>query len=262
MHLCAYLTEFLLINTGNRQSRLILLNTSLGRQTLGLCVDAFGQRKLNRMRITESENDFAALHVGLITDSDHIHLFAEALSNSLNGVVGQRARQAMEGRLLVRSTLGDQRLTFYFEGNAVWNRCLEHTLRALYFQLTAVDCDGNPFGNRDRFLTNARHKIISTMLVNFRQQFSADVFSPRCLSTHQPTRGRDDVNAIAAQHARDLMRADIHAPSGTRHARQIRDRGSAARVVTQENTHYLLYAFALNDEVIDVAFLFEDARNF
>src|SRR6266852_8689274 len=98
-------------------------------------------------------------------------------------------------------------------------------------------------------------------LVDFCQQFSADVFAPRGFSTHQSPRRRDNVYAIAAQHARNLMRADIHAPSGARNARQIGNRGSAASVVTQKDAHNLLYAFALDDEVIDVAFLFEDARD-
>src|SRR5258708_5387704 len=95
MHLCAYLAEFLLIDTGNRQGRLILLNTSLGSQTLSFCFDALGQRKLDRMRIPESENDLAALHVGLVTNAYHIHLFGKALSDSLNRVVGQCARQGV-----------------------------------------------------------------------------------------------------------------------------------------------------------------------
>src|SRR6266851_6413238 len=105
MHLCAYLTEFLLINTGNRQSRLILLNTSLGRQTLGLCFDAFGQRKLNRMRITQREDDLPSLHVGLVTDTDNVHLLRVTLHHTLDRVVGQSASQTMQRGLLVRSAL-------------------------------------------------------------------------------------------------------------------------------------------------------------
>ena len=58
------------------------------------------------------------------------------------------------------------------------------------------------------------------------------------------------------------MRADVHAPSWPRHARQIGNRRSAARVITQKYADNFLHAFALDDEVIDVAFLFEDARDF
>jgi hypothetical protein len=42
----------------------------------------------------------------------------------------------------------------------------------------------------------------------------------------------------------------------------VRNRGSAACVVAQKDAHRLLGAVALDDKVIDVAFLFEDARNF
>ena len=99
-------------------------------------------------------------------------------------------------------------------------------------------------------------------LVDFRQQLTADVFFPRGLAAHQAARGRNDIDAIAAQHAWNLMRTNIHAPSGSRHARQMRDRRGAARVVTQEYAHHFLRAFAFDDEVIDIAFLFEDARDF
>src|SRR5260370_18933086 len=42
----------------------------------------------------------------------------------------------------------------------------------------------------------------------------------------------------------------------------MRNRRGAARVITQENSNHALDTFALNHEVIDVAFLFQNARNF
>src|SRR6266446_7752581 len=99
------------------------------------------------------------------------------------------------------------------------------------------------------------------MLIDFREQLTADVLFPRGLAAHQAARGRNDIDAIAAQHARNLMRTNIHAPSGSRHPRQMRNRRGAARVVAQEYAHYSLRALAFDDEVIDIAFLFEDARD-
>src|SRR6266508_2920367 len=110
-----------------------------------------------------------------------------------------------------------------------------------------------PLGIVIGFLPMRDMVLLIQFLIDFRQQLTTDVFPPRGLSTHQPPRCRDNVDAIAAQHARDLMRTDIYAPSGTRNARQICNRRGAARVVTQKNAHNPLYAFALNDEVIDVA---------
>src|SRR6202158_2712442 len=99
------------------------------------------------------------------------------------------------------------------------------------------------------------------MLIDFRQEFAADVLFPRRLAAHQSARSRNNIDAIAAQYARNLMRTNIHAPSGSRDARQMRNRRGAARVVAQEYAHYFLRAFAFDDEVIDIAFLFEDARD-
>src|SRR5258706_12086593 len=41
----------------------------------------------------------------------------------------------------------------------------------------------------------------------------------------------------------------------------MRNRRGAARVVTQKYAHHFFRPFALDDEVIDIAFLFEDARD-
>jgi len=41
MHLRAYLAKLLFVDAGNRQSRLILLNISFGRQAFGFGFDAF-----------------------------------------------------------------------------------------------------------------------------------------------------------------------------------------------------------------------------
>jgi hypothetical protein len=43
---------------------------------------------------------------------------------------------------------------------------------------------------------------------------------------------------------------------------QVRNRRGAARVIPQKDANHALRAFALQDEVIDIAFLFEDARDF
>src|SRR2546430_1209274 len=98
--------------------------------------------------------------------------------------------------------------------------------------------------------------------VDFCQHFAADVFLPRRLATHQTPRSRNYVDAIAAEYARNLMRAEVHPAPGTRHARHVCDRRSPARVVAQKDAQHFLRAFSLEDEVIDVAFLFQDARDF
>jgi hypothetical protein len=53
------------------------------------------------MRIAEREDDLLALHVGLVTNTDHIHLLAEARRHANDGVVCQRARETMQRSLLV-----------------------------------------------------------------------------------------------------------------------------------------------------------------
>src|SRR5437868_13398836 len=57
------------------------------------------------------------------------------------------------------------------------------------------------------------------------------------------------------------MRTDVDPAARARHARQMRNRRGAARVVAQKDAHDFLRAFALDDEVVDVAFLLQDARD-
>src|ERR1044072_2202182 len=49
VHLGCDLAQLLLIDTGQRQRRLVLLNTSLRRQTLSLRIDFRRKRKLDRV---------------------------------------------------------------------------------------------------------------------------------------------------------------------------------------------------------------------
>src|SRR6266403_4070806 len=99
-------------------------------------------------------------------------------------------------------------------------------------------------------------------LVDFSQQLSAHIFPPGRLTTHQAARGGNYIYAIAAQHARNMTRADINTPPWPGHSRQISNRRSATRIVTEENADNLLRAFTLDHEVVDIAFLFKDAGDF
>ena len=105
------------------------------------------------MRITKRENNLLALHVGLVTNADHVHLLAEAFGDADDGVVGQRARQTMQRRLIVRSALGAQLFAFELETDA---RSGIGVFRLPFGPFTSssllVNGDGTPFGNVIAFL--------------------------------------------------------------------------------------------------------------
>src|SRR3954470_1781143 len=103
---------------------------------------------------------------------------------------------------------------------------------------------------------------IALPLINLRQQFAANIFATGGFAAHQATRSGHNVDSVTAEDARDVMRTDIDTASGSRHSFQVRNRRSSTRVVTQENAHGSLDAFALDYEVIDVAFFFKKAGDF
>src|SRR5919205_2839109 len=103
------------------------------------------------------------------------------------------------------------------------------------------------------------HHLSLITLVDFRQHLAADVLAAGALARHQAARGRDDVDAVAAEHARYLGRAQVDAPPGLGDAREVRDGAGAARVVAQEDADGAARPLALDDVVVDVALLLEDA---
>src|SRR6185312_1179019 len=100
------------------------------------------------------------------------------------------------------------------------------------------------------------------LLVNLRQELAADVFATGSLAAHQATRRRNDVDAVATEHLRNVVRADVNPAARSRDPLQVRNRRSTARVIAKEDAHAALDAFAFDDEVIDVAFFFQDSGNF
>ncbi len=114
------------------------------------------------MRITQRENNLAALHVGFVAHADHIHLLGKSLRHALDGIVRQRARQTVQRRLVVRRALSHQGLSIKLERDPFGNWRLQNALGALNLQLAVFDVDGDALGNRYRFFTNARHRLFPT----------------------------------------------------------------------------------------------------
>src|SRR5438045_4218438 len=101
------------------------------------------------MRVAEREDDLLALHVGLVTDADDVHLFAEAFGDADDRVIGQRARESVQRRLFVSSALGPQLLAFQLETDAGRDWSLQRAFRTLKFELLRVHGDGYAFRHRD-----------------------------------------------------------------------------------------------------------------
>src|SRR5690349_659666 len=105
------------------------------------------------MRVTEREDDLLALHVGLVTDADDVHLFAEPFGHADDRVVCQRAGEPVQGGLLVGTALGAQLFAFDLETYPLRNRSLESAFRTLNFELLLMDSDGDALRHRDHFFS-------------------------------------------------------------------------------------------------------------
>src|SRR5579885_28676 len=161
VHLGGDLTELLLVDAGERQRQLVLLNRTLRRDALALHVNAFGQRELNRVRVTQREDDLAALHVRLVADADHVHLLREPFGHADDRVVGERAGQAVRRALLVRRALGLKLVAFELERDAFGHGRPQGAFRPLHLKLAVADRDRDVLRDGDNFLSDARHINLS-----------------------------------------------------------------------------------------------------
>src|ERR1035441_8555265 len=104
--------------------------------------------------------------------------------------------------------------------------------------------------------------IAQTSLPDTAENFPADMFLLRGPAGHDSARGGHDVDPHAAQHARDVGLADIHAAPGPRYTLDLRDHRRVAGTVLQIDLDGPLGAFIRYLEVGDIAFFLENARDF
>jgi small GTP-binding protein len=126
------------------------------------------------------------------------------------------------------------------------------------YQFPGADLNFHAARQRNRLLTNSRH----ISLPDAAEDLSSDALLMGIPPGHNTARGRQDVDAEAAQHARDLGLADVHAASRARHAL---DRGDDRRVVggvLQIDLDGLLRAFIGHLEVGNVTLFLQDPRDF
>src|SRR3954470_14275856 len=102
---------------------------------------------------------------------------------------------------------------------------------------------------------------MSSRLPDEREDFAAQLRLARLLAGHDPLARADDDDAEAAEHARDVRLARVHAQAGLADPLEARDDRHLAVDVLQLQVQHLTGAHALLAEAGDEAFLHEDARD-
>src|SRR3954463_8142908 len=95
-------------------------------------------------------------------------------------------------------------------------------------------------------------------LPDLRDELAAVAAAARVVAGHQAVGSGDDCGAHAAEHARDVLRGDVGAAAGLRHALQPGDDRRAALRVLEAHVQLLADAGALDRPALDVALLLED----
>src|SRR6266436_4838067 len=130
-------------NVGGNLANLSLIRTADDEVRLLVHGDlnTFRNRKLDGMRLAESKIDYFAFKLRAIADADDVHLFLEALRNTLNGIGHERASQAVNRAMLFSQAFHVQDAVLLFEGNTSWNKNAHFALRALDFDFVRGDGD-------------------------------------------------------------------------------------------------------------------------
>src|SRR5260370_5167220 len=94
-------------------------------------LNAFRNRKFNRVRLAEREGNHLALQLGAIADAHDVELLLEARRHPMHGVGNQRASEAVKSAVLFRRAKGGQHAVLLFEGDAMRDREGKRALRPL-----------------------------------------------------------------------------------------------------------------------------------
>src|SRR5512146_2136820 len=98
-------------------------------------------------------------------------------------------------------------------------------------------------------------------LPDLAQDFAAHAFLARLAPGHDAARSGQDVDAHAAQHARNLAAPHVHPATGLGNPRQIGDGGFVVVAVLQINPQHLVAFLLHRFEVGDIALFLENAGN-
>src|SRR5689334_22164734 len=141
-HFGGNLTDLLPVDAGEGQTRLLRVYRYS---------DSVRQRVLNWVRKPEAEHDHVlALQFGAVPNAYNFQFTRPALGDAFNGVVDQRARQAMHGRMIVILAIGDKVAVLLDELNALREPGFQRALGALHLHDIVRDRDLHALRDRDR----------------------------------------------------------------------------------------------------------------
>src|SRR5229473_373054 len=104
-------------------------------------LNAFRNRKINRVRLAEREGNRLALQLGAIADAHDVELFLETRGHAQHGVGDQRAREAVKSAVLFRRAKSGQHAVLLFKGDALRDREGELALRPLHVDFAGLQGD-------------------------------------------------------------------------------------------------------------------------
>ena len=106
-------------------------------------LNAFGNRKLDRVRIAERQHHILAFHFGAVSDADDVEILLEAGGDAGDGVRHQRARQAVQRAVLVESRLAVRVPSFCSKLMPRGHAHVHLALGALHFDFVGLDVESS-----------------------------------------------------------------------------------------------------------------------
>ena len=115
-------------------------------------VDAFGQDIFNGVRVAQDKRGHIPFDVDAVTGADDIQFADESGRDTLHGIGGKRAGEAVGGR--ERIVIADQfeRVALLLDADSGWNWHGQFALGAFDFEI-AAERELHTCGQRDRLFT-------------------------------------------------------------------------------------------------------------
>ncbi len=128
-------------------------------------LNAFGNRKLNWMRIAQREDHVLAFHLGAIADAHDVEILLESGRDAGHRVGHERARQPVQRAVFFGVALGDERAVFLLEPNSRRHADVHLALGALHFHSAVLHLNLYAGRHRNHFVSNSRHGSLRSSLL-------------------------------------------------------------------------------------------------
>jgi len=173
--------------------------------------DSGDSGKGDRVGVAERKNEVAALEGDAVTGADQFEFLGIAMADANDGVLGERAAEAVKGTGdFILALAGNLQVTIFNGGGNLFGQSdAQVTLRAGKVELIGLNLNFDGIGQSDGASSNAAHRL--PKLTN---NFTTKVFGSGFFVGEQTGRGRNNGDTGTGKSGRNFGNTSVAADTG------------------------------------------------